>query len=139
MKTLLVTLLILVPKGCSESATISSQISDRFNQAGTIDLARVGPNDWDRVCILGPYSGNKEAEQVLGFPWDAETNTTITQNDGINVLVFSREETVVVYSEHPLWKGDFSSIASTCSARRDANLTRKPGSWELFWVGAGES
>ena len=139
MKTLLVPLLLLLLIGCSESDSISSQISDKFNQAGTIDLTRVGPEDWDRVCILGPYSGNKETEQVLGFPWDAEANTTIAGNEGINVLVFSRGESVVAYSEHPRRKGDFSSVASTCSTRRDAKLTRKHGSWGLVWKRAGES
>lgn len=142
MKTLsVVSLLFMLAlfTRCSESGGISSQITDQFNRGDTIDLALVGPDDWDRVCILGPYSGNETAQQVLGFAWDAEAHTTIAWNDGINVLVFSAKKTVVAYSEHPRNAGDFVSIASTCSSRRDARLTRKQGSSVLAWTRTDET
>jgi hypothetical protein len=94
----------------------------------------VGPGDWDRVCVLGPYSGNETAQIVLGFAWDAEAKTSIALDDGINVLVFTSGKSVVAYSQHPRNKGDFASIASTCSSRQEARLARQPGSWALVWT-----
>jgi hypothetical protein len=52
---------------CSEPP-ISKQIADRFDSgASESDLASVGPDGWERVCVLGPYTNNEQAEEILGF------------------------------------------------------------------------
>jgi hypothetical protein len=131
---LFVVLLLFLVAGCTASEGISAQIAHQFDSRDTVDLSTVGPDDWDRVCVLGPYSGNETAQNVLGFDWDAEAKASIALNDGINVLVFTSGKSVVAYSEHPRNKGDFASVASTCSSRQEAKLARKPGSWALVWT-----
>lgn len=106
---------------------ISAQIMQQYDASPTtpIDLSRVGPPSWERVCILGPYTNNERAELLLGFKWDAEAKTPIAGDDTINVLVFIRNQEVIAYAEHPRGKGDFSVVEPRCLDREHAVLMRK--------------
>ncbi|WP_349568772.1 hypothetical protein [Azotobacter salinestris] len=120
--------------GCSsESSTISEQIASQFKASNTapVDLSIVGPVSWERVCILSPYSTNQAAEQILGFKWDAESKTSISVDDGINVLIFIEDQRVVGYAEHPRNMGDFSKLQPRCLVRSQARLKREfgAGNW----------
>lgn len=130
---LLCSTLALLCGGCSSGSDISGQIESQLGASETapINLAVVGPASWERVCVLGPYTDNKRAEQVLGFKWDAEANTSISGSDGINVLVFVQGTDVVAYTEHPRSKGDFSQLQPQCLHRNLATVTRKvdSGGW----------
>ncbi len=46
-----------------------------------INLATVGPDGWERVCVLSPYTTNDAAAKVLGVDWDAEQNTPIASSE----------------------------------------------------------
>jgi len=125
--------------GCSDGHRISATVAEQFDRGDSIDLSQVGPATWDRVCVLGPYSINKDAEAALGFPWDAEANTSIAMSDGVNVLVFAHEQRVVAYTEHPRNKGDFSRVNPSCMIRSRAKLVRRPGSAKLAWEHGNEA
>ena len=126
-------LILALITSCSESSRISSRIAEQFDRGTTIDLDKAFPESWDRVCILGPYSVNEDAAGALGFPWNAEANTSIAMSDGINVLVFAKDQTVVAHVEHPRNKGDFSRVTPECAPRSQAKLVRQPSSVELVW------
>jgi len=53
--------------GCHDPTAAS--IAGQFAASGRrdVDLAAAVPGDWDRVCILGPYSRNAAAARALGF------------------------------------------------------------------------
>jgi hypothetical protein len=122
-------LLLLFLCGCSHGdSSISQQIAVQFkaSQTSPIDLSAVGPASWDRVCVLPPYTNNQTAEQILGFKWDAESNTSIAVSDGINVLVLVQNKQVVAYTEHPRGKGDFSTLQPRCLLRSNAIVVREP-------------
>ena len=114
---------------CSATSQISQQIEAqlRASPSGSVNLALLGPASWEKVCVLSPYNNNVAAEQVLGFKWNAEANTSIAGNDGINVLVFIQGRQVVAYTEHPRNKGDFSQLQPRCLHRTDASVQRKQG------------
>jgi hypothetical protein len=115
--------------GCSSSdGRISSQIESQLkdNQNRPINLALLGPFDWDRVCVLTPYSNNDNAQTVLGFTWNATGKTSIGGSDTINVLVFALKNEVVAYVEHPRNKGDFSELLPRCLTRAKAWVVRQP-------------
>lgn len=97
------------------------------NKTASIDLSVVGPQSWERVCVLPPYSTNQATEQILGFRWDAESKTSITGSDGVNVLVFVQNKQAVAYTEHPRNKGDFSKLQPQCLPRSQAIVGRKLG------------
>ena len=126
-------LIIALITGCSESGRISSRIAEQFDSGTSIDLNQAFRESWDRICILGPYSVNEDAKSAIGFPWDAEASTSIAMSDGINVLVFTKGQTVVAHVEHPRNKGDFSRVTPDCVPRSQAKLVRQPDSAELAW------
>lgn len=109
--------------GCNVAGQrISKTISESFqaSEVTPIDIAVAAPGDWDRFCVLTPYMTNERAESVLGFKWDAESNTSIAGSDGINVLVFIQANRVTAFAEHPRSNGDFSEMKPGCLKRQDA-------------------
>lgn len=123
--------------GCSNpTQNISHNIESQLNQSpiAPIDIRTVGPADWESVCILEPYTNNQRAEEILGFQWDAESETKIAESDGINVLIFVRGQEVVAFTEHPRNKGDFVGIEPKCVSRRQAVFTRQEGEDGWVWL-----
>jgi hypothetical protein len=119
---------VLVLSACSNGdKNISRQLTTEFDASPSapIDLAKLGSSSWEKVCILGPYVSNEEAERVLGFQWDVKQKSSITENDSINLLVFVKGKEVLDYSEHPRNKGDFSKLQSKCLPRSQSILSRE--------------
>jgi hypothetical protein len=110
--------------------SISAAIRAQFDSSPSapVELGLLGPKDWDRVCIIGPYSDNVEAERIFGFQWDVESKTSIMTNEGVNLLVFIKDREVLAFTEHPRKKGDFQLSKQHCFARANAVFTRKVGS-----------
>jgi len=115
-------LMLVAPTGCRDSS--SSSIANQFSASGRkgVDLAAAVPGNWDRVCILGPYSSNAVAAQTLGVEWPAETLTDIERDDGISLLFFVRDKSVIDYVEHSRGSGDFSNLTGRCFSRSKAKF-----------------
>ena len=103
------------------------------NDGTKLDLRLVVVSDWDRVCIFGPYTNNSEAKKTLGFEWNIEARTDIRTSEGINVLAFVKDSSVLDYAEHPRRKGDFAELRGKCLDRDHAVLlpVRRDG-WTSF-------
>lgn len=108
------------------SARIVAQL--HADPAAPVDLRGIGPEQWERMCVLKPYANNVTARKTLGFPWDAEKCTAIANHDGINVLVFIQDNRVLAYTEHPRNQGDFSRLKPGCLARDQAIVAREKDS-----------
>lgn len=118
----------LTTAGCSsEDPDISRQLAHRVaaQPDGPVDLAQIGPADWDKVCVLGPYTLNAQAEAVLGFAWDAERRTRIAATDDIVVLVFVRGADVRAYTQYPRRAGDLAGLQPPCLPRTRAQIVRR--------------
>lgn len=129
-----VILLLAAPAGCQPGRRISSSIKDQFLVSGrkSVDLAAAVPGTWNRVCILGPYSSNAVAKQVLGFDWDAESRSSIKTNEGISLLLFVQDQRVVDYVEHSRAAGDFTNLAGRCfsdSSTKFVQVTQPQDGW----------
>jgi len=129
MKSVFVTLSMFLVACTSASPEISAQLARQFtaSESLAIDLAQLGPASWQKVCVLTPYTTNQQAELVLGFKWNAEGNTSIASNDGINVLVLVRDTDVIAYAEHPRNLGDLSKLRPSCLPRANAKVVRQVG------------
>jgi hypothetical protein len=110
--------------------SISQKLTAEFDASTSapIDLAKIGPPTWEKVCVLGPYITNGVAEKTLGFKWDVEQKSSVTINDGINLLVFVNGREVLAYAEHPRSKGDFLKLQSKCLAQKQSTLLRQSNS-----------
>jgi hypothetical protein len=118
----LTTFIFVFLSGCQSDKGISSEIERSFSKGREIDLAQIFPRDWDRVCVLGPYSNNAIASQTLGFAWDAESQSSIKSDDGISLLVFVQNNTVLASAEHQRRFGDFSNLAGRCFSRNHSRF-----------------
>ena len=111
-------LVALATLASCRSGQISTEIQRQFEARGSVvDLATAYPSQWERVCILGPYSRNSSARTALGFEWDAEANSSIESNDRVSLLIFVSNGEVVEYVEHPRSHGDFSNLTTQCFAK----------------------
>lgn len=117
-------LILLALGACQTEKSISSAIKDQFvaSERKAVNLAATVPGAWDQVCVLGPYSYNSAARQTLGFEWDAESKSSIATNEGVSLLVFVHDKTVVAYAEHPRTHGDFSNLTGRCFLRTKAKF-----------------
>jgi hypothetical protein len=104
----------------------SSSIANQFSESGrkSVDLAAAVPGNWDRVCILGPYSNDIAATETLGFEWPAERLTDIEISDSISLLIFVKENAVLNYIEHPRRSGDFSNLRDRCFSRDNSKFVQ---------------
>jgi len=87
--------------------------------AGVVDFTRVGPSDWERVYFFHPYTPPEYVQQSLGFRWPDVNQTSIASNDGVNLVVFVRDERVVGWFEHPRNRGDLMGLATAAGFPRD--------------------
>ena len=103
-------------------AESSRVIAKYFEESGrkSVDLALAVPLEWDKVCVLGPYSSNAAVRDTLGFDWDAKAKTSISSNDGVSLLLFVRSDQVIQHIEHPRRSGDFSNLTKQCFPRTNA-------------------
>ena len=124
-----------VAAGCHRGISERIESNLAANHGTRLDLRLVGVPDWDRVCIFGPYTYNSDAKMTLGFEWDIEAKTDIRSSDGINVLAFVKDSSVLDYVEHPRNKGDFAQLRGKCLDRDHAVLLlvrRKEDGWTSF-------
>lgn len=94
------------------------------NPRASLDLKLVGPQAWERACIFGPYSSRDVVEATLGFPWDSDSRSSISVNDGIHLIVFTQGKQVVAFAEHKRRDGDFASDKAACTTQAKALLPR---------------
>ena len=112
--------------GCG-SDRVSEAIGEQVHTGTVIDLRSVEAGEWDRVCVLGPYSNDQTAKEALGFGWPVESRSSIQESDGISLLLFARGQHVVRSAEHPRDQGDFSALSGRCFPREEAQFVLRAG------------
>lgn len=124
MRVSFLLLMLAALSGCRSQD--SAAIADNFSSSGgrVVDLAAAVPGEWDRVCVLGPYSDNAKSAQTLGFDWPSGTLTNVRHSDAVSVLVFVRGGATVKYVEHSRGSGDFSNLSGRCFARALARFVQ---------------
>ncbi len=135
MKCWCILLLLLILPACdSTTPTITEEITRQFQSSGRtfVNLEKVVPNAWDKVCILGPYSTLKHVYDTLGFDWPLEMLSSISTDDSIALLLFVENQEVIQFVEHPRRDGDFANLSRQCVARNKStfyHLTNPPKGW----------
>lgn len=135
MKFWLILWVFLVLPACdSTTPTITEEITRQYQSSGRtfVNLEKVLPTAWDKVCILGPHSTPKHAYDTLGFDWPIEMLTSISTDDSIALLLFVKNQEVIQFVEHPRRDGDFANLSRQCVDREKAtfyHLTNPPKGW----------
>ncbi len=87
-----------------------------------IDLSMEIPGDWIRICVIGPYSTNKHAEEILGVAVNIQQKSGISMLDSIALLVAMQGDMVVGLFEVPRGRIDFTKLAGNCYRRDDSKF-----------------
>ncbi|EKV00927.1 hypothetical protein Lepto7375DRAFT_3065 [Leptolyngbya sp. PCC 7375] len=131
---LLVILMLSTMVGCRMGGLFPqrSLVADLQANDRELSLASIGPNTWDHMCVLAPYTTNNTAQSTLGFPWDVEVRTGIEKRDDIYVLVFVNEDQVAMYLKMPRHEGDLLHSETLCFEFSDETLYRDElGNWTI--------
>ena len=129
-----VVLVTLLAAGCQPSQDISMAVGEQFHNSGgtSVDLGTTVLGEWERVCVVGPYSSDASIAKTLGFPWPTKGRSTIASNEGVTLLLFVRQGTVTSWVEHPRASGDFTNISGRCFERSQAKfrqVNHPPKGW----------
>jgi hypothetical protein len=111
--------------GCSPADRfLDAQIDYQLGKGGspTLDLGKVGPAQWTRVCVLGPYATDALARERLGFDWAVTRHTSLADGDDRVALVFSDGARVLAFVERPRASADFTTLQPPCRERAAARL-----------------
>ena len=80
------------------------------NDSRPIDFAQITDFDWDRVYCFDCYTGQREIEKRLGFPWPGLGGSAIESSDGVTLIVFVKNGRVVRSFDQSRREGDFGKI-----------------------------
>jgi hypothetical protein len=120
---------------CDGSDSVSAAIGNLVRQGPGTRLALPDATGfpWERVCIVGPYTGAHEVDAMAGTEIGARIAHGISERDDIDLLLFISNGRVVRSTAHPRNHGDFGpEVVGKCYSRREAVFAvRKvpPGSW----------
>lgn len=120
---------------CSRLDKVATSIFDDFEESErrTVDLDRALPQPWKRVCMLGPYSDNDKTHATLGFKWNSQEFSEVSDHEGVTLLVFvSADDKVAFFTDYPRDKGDFSNLTTQCFERANARfeqVANPPKGW----------
>jgi hypothetical protein len=128
-------------KGHDVTGMIRAELE--FSKGRRINLARIRTrNDWDRVCIFGPYTTNAAALPVLGTgDWDIERLNRISVSDSISTLMFMNGKAASYAIDFPRAEADFAKLTLRCFPRAAAVFERvhnADGAPEFAPADAGE-
>lgn len=87
-----------------------------------ISIYNITTFEWEEMYIFTPYTGIDSINSRLGFTWYGAKKTHIYQDDGINLLVFVKDERVVSYSRFPRDLGDFIKVESSGPFTKDQSI-----------------
>jgi hypothetical protein len=110
--------------GCTEKPFQAQELKLDLSKA-YVDLAETLVGDWERVCLITPYSSNEYASEVVGFHVNVEERSRISVLDGISLLVTVKNQNIEDMYEVPRKNLDFSSLGAHCYERGNARFTIK--------------
>ncbi len=88
---------------------------------GRVDLATLLPGRWDRVCVIGPYSTNEHAQEVVGASINIR-GSDIHTSDNIALLVTLIGDVVSGLYDVSRRPVDFTELAGMCFSRVSAKF-----------------
>lgn len=100
-----------------------------------INIAKLTPFDWEQLYIFKPYTPISIIDSELGYIWSGAEKTFINQEDEFDLLVFTKNDTVVNYIRWYRNKGDFLKIKQIKYQPANANfIYRKEKFGEEDWL-----
>ena len=120
---------MLLTISCTRIEQASTQIFDVSTD--TINLPLDIKSDWDKFCVITPYSTEKYASEILGIDFVVMDKSNISVAENITLLVFMNKNDVIQYFETPRNNVDFTSLGARCFKKSEAkfNIMRDANGW----------
>ena len=109
--------------GCSpelDAASVSLEVAE-----SKINLKQSFSEDWDRVCVFGPYTTPNMAKAILGFDYNTALNSDIYSSDSIALLITIKANSVVNSYEINRKNADFTPLSGKCFDHEDSVFFRE--------------
>jgi len=97
-----------------------SETIDLRPSGGIVDLSVSLPGEWDRVCVIAPYSTNSRASKILGVAVNIALRSSIAVLDNIALLVTLNDGEVSGLFEVSRGSVDFAHLGGECYRRGDS-------------------
>lgn len=92
----------------SVSKEISKKVSD--GEGTTINIANLTNFEWEKLYIFDPYESRDSIQNTIGQEFLKENDIHISVSEEVTLLVFTKNNNVVHYFNHPRKKGDFAGL-----------------------------
>ena len=102
MKLSVLILALLAATGCREEGASAVQArldSAVASGAKSFDFGSDPAFDWDRMFVFHPYTSQAEVESALGFKWPDYEDSSIAMSDGVVLILFVKDRSVVDWYE----------------------------------------
>ena len=75
------------------------------------DLATLTDAEWDTLYVFGPYTTKEKIDETLGKAWKYTQYTSIDIDDSITLLLFTKDQDVVAFTELSRGIADFAYLS----------------------------
>ena len=123
MKCLYLLVLIFCLFACSYGEVEAPRLNFDYAEE-PIKLIEYVDGNWEKVCVLGPYSDNAAASELLGFQWPLESLSSVWVNDGVTLLLFVKSGEILNYYEVARAPYDFSVFSNSCIERALSSFSK---------------
>jgi hypothetical protein len=95
------------------------------SQGLTLDFSLIKLRyEWDRVCIFTPYTDEKEADAIMGFPTHLDMYSELKSSDSIHLIVFYEGKAMTAYTKLGRDTADFQLQRSACFEKDHSRFVR---------------
>jgi hypothetical protein len=107
----------------------------RNGEIEVIEISAATTFSWQRLYIFGPYTSSSDIDAAVGRSWRKKCYTNIHASDGVNLLVFTDDKTIVHCLDYSRSDGDFGFEPAYLEglSPQEARFVMKNTS--LIWVG----
>ncbi|WP_088044479.1 hypothetical protein [Bacillus sp. EAC] len=140
--TLIIILLVVLfylkntkTKVLKENISLKNNIATIVNSRNSIDFAKETDFQWDEMIIFPPYAQLETDFKKLKIKTNVKKiQTPIESNDGINLIVYTKNHKIVSYVNNRRDKGDFPFTNNRIFTNKNAKfkIIKDENGWIKF-------
>ncbi|MBX3032887.1 MAG: hypothetical protein KF865_03110 [Bdellovibrionaceae bacterium] len=100
-----------------EAKAIRASLGKVTDKIEASDFAAV--LNWEEICILGPYSTEADAAELLGYTSATLANSQVSSSDSVSALIFLSNSGTLIVVDVPRNVIDFSPMSRRCVERSE--------------------
>jgi hypothetical protein len=90
------------------------KVTDKINVSDFSPVA-----NWEKICILGPYSTEADAAKLLGYTSATLAHSRVSVSDSMSALIFVNESGTLAVIDISRSEVDFAPLSKRCISRAE--------------------